>query len=168
MFSEKLLHGKISDNMVYIKRGLTFLLVLTLAFCLSACGASENDRISTAVIKLKNHWEDVYNNSKVDTDGYFEIKNTRVINIKDNNTEEFKDIDYIVEFVLYTDYFGSAPYYQIAGIDDTVVVYKGGKMEIQSNLINRYRTRHYTSDFSEFIKSIDDYGNKYNCIENLK
>ena len=110
-----------------------------------------------------------YTDSKVETDGHFEIKNTRVVNIKENNTEEFKNIDYIVEFILYTDYYGSAPYYQIVGIDDTVVVHKDGTMEVQRmNLINNYRAMHYSNDFSDFIKSIDDYGDKYNCIEDLK
>lgn len=168
MFFKKLLNSKKSGSMVYIRRAFTFLLVLTLTFCISACGVNENDRVSAAVNELKNHWQDVYNDSKVDTDGYFEIKNTRIINIKNNTTEEFKDVDYIVEFVLYTDLFGSAPYYQIAGIDDTVVVYKNGTTEVQSNLINRYRTKHFTNDFSEFIKSIEDCGDKYNCTEKLK
>jgi hypothetical protein len=135
---------------------------------LSACGTDKNDIVSKAVSVLKNHWEDLYEDSKVETDGHFEIKNTRVVNIKENNTEEFKNIDYIVEFILYTDYFGSAPYYQNVGIDDTVVVHKDGTMEVQRNLINLYRSKYYSNDFSDFIKSIDDYGDKYNCIEDLK
>ena len=146
----------------------SFLLVLCLFFTLSACGVNEDDMVIKATNVLKNHWEDLYDDSIVKTDGYFEIKNTRVINIKENNTEEFENIDYIVEFVLYTDYFGSAPYYQNVGIDDTVVVHKDGTMEVQRNLINLYRSKYYSNDFSNFIKSIDDYGDKYNCIEDLK
>ena len=152
-----------------MKKVYYLLLALCLIFSLSACGTNENNIVSKAVSVLKNHWEAVYDEPNLETDGYFEIKNTRVINIKENTTEEFKNIDYIVEFVLYTDYYGSAPYYQIVGIDDTVVVYKNGTMKVQrKNLINRYRDMHYINDFSDFIKSIDDYGDKYNCIEYLK
>ena len=151
-----------------MKKLYSLLLVLCLIFSLSACGTDKNDIVSKAVSVLENHWEDLYEDSKVETDRHFEIKNTRVVNIKENNTEEFKNIDYIVEFILYTDYYGSAPYYQIVGIDDTVVVYKDGTMEVQRNLINLYRSKYYSNDFSDFIKSIDDYGDKYNCIEKLK
>ena len=150
-----------------MKKLYSLLLVLCLIFSLSACGTDKNDIVSKAVSVLENHWEDLYEDSKVETDGHFEIKNTRVVNIKENNTEEFKNIDYIVEFILYTDYLGSAPYYQNVGIDDTVVVYKDGTMEVQRNLINLYRNKYYSNDF-DFIKSIDDYGDKYNCIEDLK
>ncbi len=151
-----------------MKKLCSLLLVLCLIFSLYACGTDENNMVSKAVSMLENHWEDLYEDSKVETDRHFEIKNTRVVNIKENNTEEFKNIDYIVEFVLYTDYFGSAPYYQNVGMDDTVVVYKDGKMEVRRNLINLYRSKYYSNDFSNFIKSIDDYGDKYNCIEKLK
>lgn len=151
-----------------MKKLCSLLLVLCLTFSLSACGTDKNDIVSKAVSVLENHWEDLYEDSKVETDGHFEIKNTRVVNIKENNTEEFKNIDYIVEFILYTDYYGSAPYYQNVGIDDTVVVHKDGTMEVQKNLINLYRSKYYSNDFSDFIKSIDDYGDKYNCIEDLK
>ena len=151
-----------------MKKLYSLLLVLCLIFSLSACGTDKNDIVSKAVSVLENHWEDLYEDSRVETDGHFEIKNTRVVNIKENNTEEFKNIDYIVEFILYTDYFGSAPYYQNVGIDDTVVVHKDGTMEVQRNLINLYRSKYYSNDFSDFIKSIDDYGDKYNCIEDLK
>ena len=119
-----------------MKKVCYLLLVLCLIFSLSACGTNEKNIASKAVSVLKNHWEAVYDQPNLETDGYFEIKNTRVINIKENTTEEFKNIDYIVEFVLYTDYYGSAPYYQIVGTDDTVVVYKDGTMEVQrKNLI---------------------------------
>ena len=151
-----------------MKKLYSLLLVLCLIFSLSACGTDKNDIVSKAVSVLENHWEDLYEDSKFETDGHFEIKNTRVVNIKENNTEEFKNIDYMVEFILYTDYFGSAPYYQNVGIDDTVVVHKDGTMEVQRNLINLYRSKYYSNDFSDFIKSIDDYGDKYNCIEDLK
>ena len=41
---------------------------------------------------------------------------------KDNAVSMFNNIGYIVKFVLYTDYYGSAPYYSNAGIYDTANV----------------------------------------------
>ena len=153
-----------------MKKFFSLLLVICLVFSLSSCGNdnSQKELVDDAIKELKSTWENIYDNSKIKTDGYFAIKNTRVISIKENNTEEFENIDYIVEFVLYTDYSGSAPYYKNVGIYDTVVVYKDGTMEVQRNLINLYRSKYFSNDFSDFIKSIDDYGDKYNCIEDLK
>ncbi len=153
-----------------MKRALAVLSAFTLIFSLFSCGANtnEDDAVAKAVDTLKEHWKTEYKEAGADTDGYFEIKNTRVINIKENTTEEFKNVDYIVEFVLYTDYFGSAPYYQSAGTDDTVVVYTDGTAKVQSNLINQYRTKYFSNDFSVFLGSIEDLGDKYNCIEKLK
>lgn len=105
----------------------------------------------------------------VEYNGYFEIKNTRVIEIGDTDIELFKDIDYIVEFVLFTDYFGSAPYYSSIGISDTVVVYSDGTMEVPNmNLLTAYRSRYYSTDFSDIIKKVYDCKDKYNCVEYLK
>ena len=152
-----------------MKKICSFLLVLCLFFSLSACGIKDDDMVSKATNELKNHWEDLYDDSTVKTDGYFEIKNTRVIEIKKNDIEEFEDVEYIVEFVLYTDYFGAAPYYSYAGISDSVIVYDNGDMEVAGiNLLREYSSKHYTYDYSDIIKTVNDYGDKFNCVENLK
>lgn len=148
--------------------GFLVVLMIMLSLCLSGCSGNKNNTVSKAINELQNHWEELYADVNYDTDGYFEIKNTRIVYIKENDTDEFKDIDCIVEFVLYTDYYGSAPYYQHVGIDDTVVVFKDGSMKVQYNLINRYRMKYYSNDFSGFIESITDYSDKYNCVKKLK
>ena len=51
---------------------------------------------------------------------------------------------------------------------NNVVVYTDGSMEVQSNVINTYRNRHYTADFSGFIASVEDYAGDYNCVKDLK
>lgn len=159
------------------------MLVLTLVFSMTACGGTQNRSgeidikdnyrhkaiINDAIEELKSEWERIYDDSVADTDGYFEIKNTRLIEIGNNDTEELKDIDYLVEFVLYTDYLGSAPYYSSVGLSDTVIVYKDGTMTVPSkNSLRAYSQRHYSYDYSDIIKDIFDYGSKYNCTEYLK
>lgn len=169
-----------------MKRSCAFVMCCILLFNFSACtinkiseedtGEKEtvafptsmhHDLITDAILIMKVHWATLYSSSRVETDRYFEIKNTRVITIKENDIEFLRDIAYIVEFEIYSDYFGSAPYYTDIGTHDTVVVYKNGTMEASSNLIQRFRAIYYNNDFSEFIESIDDYHGEYNCIETL-
>ena len=114
------------------------------------------------------YWEDEYDRFSIEEDRHFEIKNTRIITIKNNDIEQFENVKYLVEFVLYTNYMGSAPYYEDFCVYDTVVVYNDGEMEVQTNPIDRYRGRTYETDFSNFIKDIDDYCGYYNCVKKLK
>ena len=158
---------------------------LVFIFCLTACdGGATNDSlqknsvkndsaqlylINSALDELISTWEDIYEEEASESDGYFEIKNTRVIKIKENDLEEFENVDYIIEFVLYTDYFGSAPYYSLATTADTVVVYDNGDMEVYpQNLLRLYSAKHFSYDYSDIVKSVEDYGDKYNCVRNLK
>lgn len=155
-----------------MKKSLFIILSFILVFALSACGNNnQNELVADAIAELKYEWEDIYNSDRLSTDcdGYFEIKNTRIIEIKKTDTELFEDVEYIIEFVLYTDYFGSAPYYSSAGVSDSVVVYKDGTMEVaKSNFFNLYRMKTYSSDYSDIIEEVTDLENKYNCVEYLK
>ena len=127
-----------------------------------------NAVITEGIEELKDYWEDLYEESDVITDGYFEIKNTRIITIKNNDIALFDDVKYIIEFELYTDYMGSAPYYENAGTHDNVIVYENGTMDVSNSLIRAYRSKTYQMDYSDFIQTIDDYHGYYNCAEKLK
>lgn len=154
-----------------MKRFYSLFLVICLVFSLSSCGNdnSQKELVDDAIEELKLSWEDIYDNLIFETDRYFEIKNTRVIEITKNDIEVFEDVDCIIEFVLYTDYFGAAPYYSCTGLSDSVIVYNNGDMEVPStNLLRAYSSRYYTYDYSNIIKAVNDYGDKYNCVENLK
>lgn len=155
-----------------MRKALLIILCVVSVFCSTACEKdSRKELVDDAVRELKSEWTDIYNRKlgNIEYNGYFEIKNTRVIEIGDTDIELFKDIDYIVEFVLFTDYFGSAPYYSSIGISDTVVVYSDGAMEVpNTNLLTAYRSRYYTVDFSDIIKKVNDCKDKYNCVEYLK
>ncbi len=162
----KFLIGEIKMKKIY-----SLLLVICLVFSLSSCdnGDPQKELVDDAIKELRSAWEDLYDDSIVETDGYFEIKNTRVIEIMKNDFEGFEDVDYIIEFVLYTDYMGSSPYYFSAGLWDSVVVYKNGDMEVtSSNQLLAFARKNYSYDYSNIIKAINDHGDKYNCIEYLK
>ena len=116
---------------------------------------------------MKKYWKNEYKDLD-DTDGYFEIKNTRVITIKENEIKMFQDVAYVIEYELFTDYMRSAPYYENCGIYNNVVVYKNGTMDITSGFIRNYRAITYQTDYSNFIEEIIDYHDQYNCIDRLK
>ena len=153
-----------------MKRAIAILLILFLLVGMSACGKPEKDEtVLQAIQELKEAWKQDYATRATHTDGYFEIKNTRVIYIKDNSVAHFEDVACIVEFELYTDYYGSAPYYMDAGRLDSVTVYKDGTMEVNPmNPILIYSRATYTTDFSDLIGAITDYGTQYNQTTKLK
>ena len=122
--------------------------------------------IKEAIDVVKDEWKNQYEEHC--GDGYFEIKNTRVIEIKDNDISVFKDVKYIVEFILFTDYYGSAPYYSEAVVSNVAVIYKNGNTEITGDLFRRYSSATYSYDYSNIIKNIVDCGSKYNVKETLK
>ena len=160
-----------------MKRIAFLLFSLFLILCLVSCSGSSFDYnndptssydavINKSITALKSEWKGIYN--EFGRDGYFEIKNTRVIEIKDNDISAFKDVKYIVEFILFTDYYGSAPYYSEAVVSNVAVIYKNGNAEITGNLFRRYSSATYSYDYSDIIKNIVDCGDKYNLIEYLK
>ena len=164
-----------------MKKCTAIIAVIILVLCFTACGKQDTESAGTnkeipkhheivteATLQLMEYWKQSYKESGVETDGYFEIKNTRVITIKENEIELFKDVAYIIEYELYTDYMGCAPYYENFGANDNVVVYKNGTMDVVSNLIQAYRNITYQTDYSDFIEAIDDYHGQYNCTEKLK
>lgn len=147
---------------------LLIVLSIVLSFALTSCISDKNDMIVEATVYLEKYWKDIYEYDGIG-DGYFEIKNTRVIYMKENATEQFKDVRCVIEFELYTDFFGSSPYYSNASLYNNVIVYdKDGSMEVASNVINQYRNKTFVTDFSDFIESIVDYRDEYNYTKNLK
>lgn len=161
-----------------MKKLITLFLSIILMINFVSCGkiglnSEKNEPVSAydSVIKeaidaLKDEWKNQYEEHC--GDGYFEIKNTRVIEIKDNDISVFKDVKYIVEFILFTDYYGSAPYYSEAVVSNVAVIYKNGNTEITGDLFRRYSSATYSYDYSNIIKNIVDCGSKYNVKETLK
>lgn len=162
-----------------MKRLVAIFALIAVIFCLAACSSEQeessaspkhHEMITDATKELKKYWEQEYQKMSGDitTDGYFEIKNTRVITLKENDSDFFRDVSYIIEYELYTDYMGTAPYYENCAIYNNVVVYKDGSMEVTSNFIRTYRSKTYQTDYTDFIETIDDYCDQYNCTKHLQ
>lgn len=162
------------------------ILVLVLAFLLLCGGAlaqtaepgiseEHNALILQAVEALKAHWTQDYQQYQPDIEGYLEIKNTRLFAIKDEPTggaleaadniaqADFGGIEYIVEFMLFSDYFGTGPaYYVNASVNDHVVFYADGTIVVTKNLFNHFRAKSFSNDFTGIIEQALDFGPAYN------
>ena len=86
-----------------MKKCIAIIAVIILVLCFTACGKQDTESAGTnkeiskhheivteATLQLMEYWKQSYKESGVETDGYFEIKNTRVITIKENEIELFK------------------------------------------------------------------------------
>lgn len=157
-----------------MKKAFSLILAFALCLCLAACSDSSesNDYADKAVDALKEEWTKIYRESKLEIDDwYLEIKNTRVITIKDNDDEHFKNIEAIVKFDLLANYYNQKPahFYSNPYFNDNVIFYKDGKAEVYSrNYFEMLRLRSYNNDFSGVIDRIEDLGTAYNAVYHLE
>ena len=133
-----------------------------------------DELVNPAIESLKIKWAELYKDSE-DTDGYLEIYHTRVIDVSPDESDTVfqeldrgMEIDYIVEFSLYSDYFSTAPYYHNAATYDTVIVYEDGTTSVASNFFRTYSNLTYSYDYNAFVEKITNLGSSYNQILNLK
>lgn len=165
-----------------MKRILAMLLVFVLLCGCALAQATETEiteeqdaLVRQAIEALKAHWTQDYQQYQPDIEGYLEIKNTRLFAIKDEPTggalaaadkiaqADFGEIEYIVEFMLLSDYFGTGPsYYVNACINDHVLFYSDGTIAVSSNVFNHFRAKTYSNDFSGIIEEAQDLGGAYN------
>ncbi len=102
---------------------------------------------------------------------YLEIKNTRLITIKDNIDEDkdiygiFKDVECVVEFMVINNSYDAAPYY--FHFNDSYAIYKDGSVKAH-NAFNLYRNRTYSTNFSGIIDEIYDFGGAFDMVCDLK
>ena len=110
-----------------------------------------------------------------------EIAHTRVILMKDSPTFEselyekmynnhFKDVEYIVEFTVLTDYTSNYGYI-ISGVPTyQVVFYKDGTTKAYGNVsvFKIVSAQYYTHDFSWIIDKTVNFGSEYNATFNFK
>lgn len=146
---------------------IILLMLVGLMLILTACGSkkkAESPEVQKGIDALTEKWEEIYSDGRYEGDKHLEIRNTRVVQVNpDTAVAEFQDVDYIVEFILFTDYFGSGPYYENVGVYDSVMVYKDGTVLVEArNPLSVYRGINYITDFSDIIESISDYGDAYN------
>ena len=149
---------------------LSIVTLLAVSLPVSADDAYDKE-IQDALKLVKAAWQEQADQyPEIMSGPYVDIKNTRIVRLADEPVdvvtekaaEELKGIDYIIEFMMLTNYYGDT-YPCNAGILDTVAVYKSGKKEIQkTNLMNLLRAKYFMSDFSGVIEEIIDLGETYN------
>lgn len=160
-----------------MKKFLTWMLMLMLLIPSALCENEQNEMIEAAIETLKEYWRaEVYSFAPEESAGYLEIKNVRVVKIADapeagiENAQEYADeifgeIDCVVEFILYSDTLGMAPYYQNAGAWDCVAVKEDGTMEVLvGNPFDTYRSRTYSMDVSGIVEDVVDFNQEYNAV----
>ena len=127
-----------------------------------------DELVVSAIDSLKSKWIELYQ-ERENADGYLEIYHTRVIDVTPNEADTFfqeldrgMEIDYIVEFSLYSNYIPAAPYYHNVAAYDTVIVYEDGTTSVASNFFRMYGQLTYSFDYSGFVDDIEDLGTRYN------
>ena len=150
-----------------MKKITLLIAMLMLTVALSSCGGTPGreyvKEVEAAIAAVKDEWRGY--NRDLGFEPYLEIKNTRIVFVEEDAGEHFDNYDYVVEFVLFTNYYGSAPYYDNIGLNDSVVVYTDGSIEVQDkNPFVLYRSRTFDSEFSGIIKNIVDLSSSYNQV----
>ena len=134
--------------------------------------AQEDDIIRCAIEELKRYWTEKYIKYECGN-GYLGIRFTRVVYVQDQvnlpayvpeaKKVYFDNVICFVEFMLLTDYFGTAPYYHDVGQSDWVAFYRDGTFKVTTDVLNLYRSQTYSTDYSGIIASITDRGAAFNA-----
>ena len=148
---------KIKAEVKSMKKILLCLLVL--CFALTGCTGGYTEQVNMAKAALKTEWKALYAEYESiwdeDVEDTLTITNTKVWVIKNTKVEEFKKIDYIIQFTLENniDYRG----YNFVAIynDDSVRV-------LGSDPFMLYTSRTGSEDFSSFVDKETDLKKKYN------
>ena len=91
----------------------------------------------------------------------------------EQESEIFNGIKYLVEFLLYDDYFSSgssipghnAGYLDLSGLYCVVTVdYEGGMNLEKNNPLRIYTSRYYVQDYSTIIEDVIDLHESYNQL----
>ena len=150
-------------------------------------GGDYDGIVLPAVAVLVDAWRDIYHDPQYAEEyaghsGYLEIKNTRIIRIQDEPrsarnetgepdkaTELFGDVAYIVDFLIYADYYCSEPYYMNPNQYTSVIGYKNGRIEVYgpASLLQVYSGRAYEYYYSGIIEEIIDLNGAYNAVYHL-
>lgn len=123
----------------------------------------QTQMVETAIEKITETWKTQYEKDKLTTDPVVLITNTRIIKIdSETAVKEFQNVEYMVEFLLYTDYFGSSPYYSNVNIYDSVVFYRDDSVEVPyQNILNVYGNKVYRYRYDGIVQRVYDLGGYY-------
>lgn len=162
--------SRIKHSKKTIKIMTLLIVVIVCSALFISCSKASNKydkEVEKAITAIKKEW--LKDKRSGEFKPYLEVKNTRIIFLKDNVSGDFNNYDYVIEFILFSNYFGSAPYYDDSGIKDSVVVYKDGHTEVKDkNPFKEYRSKTFESDLSGVMENITDLGSKYNQVLELE
>lgn len=152
------------------KKTVSLCLIITLIFSLTACGDKKKEKpkitekekkyVTSAIDEVTNSWKNIFSVSEGKPQSA-EIVGTRLIKIKKNDIEDFKDVEAIVDFNLMTGPYGDASYYSGAKRDNTVVFYKDGTTRV-FNVLNSYFAKKFDNKFGGVIDKVIDLGSDFN------
>lgn len=136
--------------------------------------------VDAAVEVLAEKYNSYYWSARESDEEYrLDIRSTRVFCIKDKpgevqeenaasvQEEFFGDIQYVVEFLAYSDSKPSNIY--SFSVTECVILYDNGTMEWGNDCFRIYRNRTFSSDFSTIIEQVIDFHEEYNqviCFQN--
>lgn len=151
---------------VFVSIIMVFASINLFACSTANSGNKEYDEIMNNVVSvLKEGWENVYTQHPIDNrENKIKIVNSRIIEVNDTHEiSEFQNIKSIIEFVVHSDYYGTqGKYYINVGIYDTVLVYKDGTMEFQTQSIIKQYINFYADTSFPFISKVVELGSAYN------
>lgn len=153
------------------------IIVCCFAICFSACSPSNNsetqqydEMMESAITELTKGWENKYKEFDLENrDNAIYIKNSRIIELTDNHEiSAFENIKYIIEFIIFSDYYGSGgKYFHDIGLYDTVIVYKDGSIEFSYyDIMRQYNNASYDYSFS-YVSQVIELESTYNQVINL-
>ncbi len=127
--------------------------------------STDRERINDAIEIFSEELEKYYDEFEIEN-RYIEIKNVRIIWLKDNDNELLKDVECIVEFLAFTNYEESEPYYTDVSTFDTIVFRKDGSYVVE-DYMSKVHSQTYSWEHTEYIDRITDYDDEFNQVIEL-
>lgn len=137
--------------------------ILALMMMCAGLGEEQPDATAFAAAEtLKSYWAQAYAEEGGIQEGVLQIKNARIVRIRQDLGEDeaarkyFGEVSCVVEFMIYCD-LGAGAYLMNPGAFDAVVVRRDGTMEaVEHTPFEEYRAHTYSLDFSGIIEEIED------------
>lgn len=131
---------------------------------------SDKTLIEDAIKLLEDEWEVIAVEDECNN-GYLEIKNTRILHTDSSEIAKALGVDgveSIVEFIIFTDYYGASPYYYETQYMNNVVFFSDGSSSVITNAVQMYSSRTYDAALKNCSFTVIDCGSTFNQIFDLE
>lgn len=135
--------------------------------------------VENSINALKETWTVVYNDiddlvvsktfdTSASEDRKLEIRGVRVVDINSEMHENYKDVDYVVEFTLYSNRYRTAPYYIPEDIYNSVLVYADGRCEVKLRNVFKTMADDFRNDtVIKLVDKVYDFNDEYDTVIDL-